>query len=631
VSAPATYDRYPGARSFADSDLDRRLFCGRTEEKDALLHLILVERLVVLYGRSGMGKTSLLNAGVAQSLRERGFFPLRARINDPVTGPVQTIVESVQQAAIDAGVELIAPDRSSLWQFFRSAELWSGDELLTPVLILDQFEELFTIHGPAERRQFVDELATLVRGAADRQSAEFRPSLGAFRTVISIREDFLGHLEELSSRIPNILHKRFRVSALTRAGARTAMVEPAAVADAVFATAPFAYEPATLEGLLDFLSARAVSGGPGEHDVIDPFHLQLVCQHAESVVRSKPASGQVLLTLNDLGGESGLRQMLRTFYVARTRQVAQGFARQRVERLIERGLISAQGRRLSLEEGDIQQRFRVPPATLSRLVAVRLLRADTRVGSTYYEISHDTLVAPITAARQAKRRSFRRRLAAEVVLGALVLTAALAEPVERAMASLDFSFSNVLAAGIPPPDSAPPQRAPATPVSIAVSADGDTVARGFGDGSVRISIRHRGHEDLVLSDPVSGAVAALAFDPAVSHLAIGRADGSLEIRSLESFAEQSTVPAQGFRVGQVLLNRDSHRVAFLGSEQFRLFEWSERRARPVIALPAASLSMESLVAFDRDELLFLDSAGRIRCLRTDRTAMNGSEVQPCGR
>src|SRR5258708_22742 len=176
-----------------------------------------------------MGKTSLLNAGVAQPLREHGFFPLRTRINDPVAGPFQTIVESVQQAAMDARVELIAPERGSLWQFFKSAEFWSGDELLTPVLILDQFEELFTIQGSAQRRQFMEELAALVRGASDRNSAEFRPSLGAFRTVISIREDFLGHLEELSSRIPNILHKRFRVSALSRAGAQKAIVEPAAV------------------------------------------------------------------------------------------------------------------------------------------------------------------------------------------------------------------------------------------------------------------------------------------------------------------------------------------------------------------------------------------------------------------
>lgn len=617
MNGQAYYDRYPGARSFADSSLDRRLFWGRADEADALLHLILVERLVVLYGRSGMGKTSLLNAGVAEPLRERGFLPLRARTNDPVAGPLETVIECVEQSAIDAGVELISSDRTSLWGFFQTAEIWSEDELLTPVLILDQFEELFTIHEPAQRRQFVDELAILVRGGAHRDSAGFRPAPGALRTVISIREDFIGHLEELSSRIPNILHKRFRVSALSRAGAEKAITEPAAVVDPVFVSPPFAYEPATLEALLNFLSARASSGSREGQEAIDPFQLQLICQHAESVVRGKKGPAPLVLMLDDLGGTSGLRQMLRTFYVTRMRQVTKGLERERAERLIERGLINAQARRVSLEEGDIQQRFRVRPAVLRDLVAVRLLRADTRVGSTYYEISHDTLVAPIIVARQAKSRGFRRRVAAELLIGAFAIAAVLTGSVE-----MDFTFEKVLAAGVASQSAAAGK--PATPLLIVASADGDAVARGFDDGSVRITIRHRGHTDIVLSDPQDhNAVSALSFDPLVHDLAIGRADGSVEIRSLESFARKSVVPRQGFPVGQILLSLDRRKIAFLGGDQFRLFDWSEQRARPVFASSLALLSMSSLVALHGDDLHFLDSAGQLRCLNADHGAVDG--------
>ncbi|HYK01033.1 MAG TPA: hypothetical protein VE974_04705 [Thermoanaerobaculia bacterium] len=624
MTAPVSYDRYPGARSFADSDLDRRLFRGRSEDTDALLHLILVERLVVLYGRSGMGKTSLLNAGVAARLREQGFFPMVARMNDPARGPFQTVIECVQQSAADSRVELIAPDGGSLWQFFRSAELWKGDELLTPVLILDQFEELFTIHEPAQRQQFIDELGALVRGS----SAEGRPSLGDFRTVISIREDFLGHLEELSARIPNILHKRFRVSALSRVGAEKAIVEPAAVADPGFASPAFTYEAGTLEGLLNFLSARAASRGPGEHDLIDPFQLQLVCQHVESVVRSRNSVQPIEVKLDDLGGESGLRQMLRTFYVTRTSEVVKGFARQRVERLIEQGLISAQGRRLSLEEGDIQQRFRVSPAVLGRLVAVRLLRADTRIGSIYYEISHDTLVAPIVAARQAKAKHRRRRIVAGIVVAACLFVVAVMGLVERALEDLDLGMMNVLSEGVPSQDDAQRPGTQPVPILAVTSFDGDTVAKGFGNGSVRVTIRHRGHNDVVLSDRRGNqAVSALSFDPFVHDLAIGRSDGSVEIRSLETFAEQSAVPTQGFAVSQIILNLERRMVAFLGDDQFRLFDWSERRARPVMASSLAMLSMSSLVAFDGDLLLFLDAHGRLRCLRVD--GADAGKAGPC--
>ena len=59
----STLSRYPGSRSFQDTDVDRLLFYGREHEKGALLHLVLAQDLVLFYAKSGTGKTSLLNAG----------------------------------------------------------------------------------------------------------------------------------------------------------------------------------------------------------------------------------------------------------------------------------------------------------------------------------------------------------------------------------------------------------------------------------------------------------------------------------------------------------------------------------------------------------------------------------------
>jgi formylglycine-generating enzyme required for sulfatase activity len=77
---------------------------------------------------------------------------------------------------------------------------------------------------------------------------------------------------------------------------------------------------------------------------------------------------------------------------------------------------------LSLEEGEIQRTYRVSGETLRTVVELRLLRADRRVGSIYYELSHDTLVDPILAARrrrEARARAVRNTLAVVVALGVL--------------------------------------------------------------------------------------------------------------------------------------------------------------------------------------------------------------------
>jgi len=52
----ATHRRYPGTRPFQDTEIDRLLFRGREEDLDRFLHLVLAERLVVLFSKSGMGK-----------------------------------------------------------------------------------------------------------------------------------------------------------------------------------------------------------------------------------------------------------------------------------------------------------------------------------------------------------------------------------------------------------------------------------------------------------------------------------------------------------------------------------------------------------------------------------------------
>src|ERR1700733_1766061 len=149
-----TLHRYPGAQPFRDDDFSRRTFFGREPASIALTDQILANRLLIVYAKSGMGKTSLLNAGVAPRLREAGSLPLFVRVNDIKHGPLYSVLEGVRAEAERQQVEYVPGDTSSLWSFFKTVEFWRNDLLMTPVLILDQFEELSRCNRRKRKRGF---------------------------------------------------------------------------------------------------------------------------------------------------------------------------------------------------------------------------------------------------------------------------------------------------------------------------------------------------------------------------------------------------------------------------------------------------------------------------------------------
>src|SRR5262249_55833204 len=92
-----------------------------------------------------MGKSSLINAGLVEPLRQRKYLPIVVRLNDLTQGLAQSLLDSVRHAARHSRIDIVGGDATSAWRFFKTAEFWSEhNDLLRPVLILDQFEEIFT-------------------------------------------------------------------------------------------------------------------------------------------------------------------------------------------------------------------------------------------------------------------------------------------------------------------------------------------------------------------------------------------------------------------------------------------------------------------------------------------------------
>jgi WD40 repeat protein len=213
---------WPGLPSFREQD--QELFFGREAETEALRRVVMREstRATVLFGRSGLGKTSLLQAGLFPRLRRQEVLPVAIRLAyGGERGLVAQVREAILAAAAEAGVEAPAfPADETLWESFHraGANFWSAsNRIVVPLLAFDQFEEIFTLgkKDSAGREAFLTELADLVEGrppAAVKARLDGEPALAAgfsperhdYKVLLSLRQDFLADLRGLRGRMRSL-------------------------------------------------------------------------------------------------------------------------------------------------------------------------------------------------------------------------------------------------------------------------------------------------------------------------------------------------------------------------------------------------------------------------------------------
>jgi tetratricopeptide (TPR) repeat protein len=409
LTAVPVENRYPGTHAFGDTLVDQLRFCGRADESSLLFHRVIGSDLLVFFGKSGLGKTSLLNARLAPLLRERDFLPLPVRFNQANSAltPMQVFVTAAEEACRAEQIDYTPGTTSSLWEFLKTAIFWRGDRLQVPVLILDQFEEIFTLQSEHFRIGAAIEIGQLISGRLPDHLREqllrgetlpFGEKAPDVKILIALREDDLGMLQELAPQMPSILQSRFRLMPLNESDAKSAIIRPAALTheDIEFFTQPFTYEPQVVTDIIT--AARKKSDG------IDPFILQLICRHVEKQVRDRQLRTKKDIQINVdssyVGGNKGITTLTANFYDRAIKRLSGARQRARAREMCEFGLISDTGRRRSIDKEYLQRRFKVDDASLTSLVAGRLLQSESRHGTRYYEISHDLLAGAVRGRRR---------------------------------------------------------------------------------------------------------------------------------------------------------------------------------------------------------------------------------------
>lgn len=412
---------WAGLSSYQDPDKTDKvlMFCGRNDESYDVTQLITNNIFVTLYGKSGIGKTSLLNAGVFPRLRKKHYFPVNIRLSMDADGMtfqeciIEKILSSLRECGYEKTVDVVSPLHDDqqpefLWNFFaRKRFVDKEGAVLFPVIVLDQFEEVL--------RKRKDESEALLRqihylmdethALSDRMVGDvlYRYDFN-YRFVVSVREDDLYRLEDSidNNYLMEMKRSRFRLCSLSEQGAFDVILLPGC-------------EWLDVENQEQIVQTIIQCTRNMDDDSINTHLLSLLCFRIFECYRRKP-EGRILL---DLVKRFISKNPFEQFYKEVTVELSE-----REKSYIEDHLIDSTGRRDSVLESEFFSHMKNGEMLLSG--ATKILQR-TSVSSNSQncriELIHDSFCEPIIKQRD-KRKQRRRLLQMMAILAGLCMVLA---------------------------------------------------------------------------------------------------------------------------------------------------------------------------------------------------------------
>ncbi len=422
------------------TEADAAFFFGRDADRQIIAANLYAARLTILYGASGVGKSSVLQAGVAYHLHQQ---PGRAVVvfnnwkTDPLTELKQAVVQEIGQVL---GKPVPAHDDLPLDEFLLQCER----DLSGPLaLILDQFEEYFLYHPQDDSsRSFEAEFARAVN------DVECQASF-----LISMREDALSKLDRFERRIPGLFDNYLRLEHLDRDSARDAITRPLEVYNQGL---PPEQRAAVEDDLVEEVIRQVKIGqvligqaGRGQiasiADRADAGDIRVEAPYLQLVLTrlwdEEIKRGSHILRLATLASLGGAERIVHTHLDAAMGNLKPD--QQEISARIFHFLVTPSGMKIAHTAGDLAGYAELPAARVETVVS-RLAKPDIRIlrpvssgvsedGPTRYEIFHDVLAPAVLdwRARYFARSSISRRLvliAASVLITITVLPVVLPPP-----------------------------------------------------------------------------------------------------------------------------------------------------------------------------------------------------------
>lgn len=437
---------YVGPRFFVKADQD--WYYGRNQEANELLALLTARRLVLFYAQSGAGKTSLINARLLPMLEKAqdGFELLPVgRVGDSVDVSVPIKNTFAFNLMVSLGVHIQPEELADLdladclldLAFVDGRWVYAGEgangpaETSTPesdegepeeaqpikprALIIDQFEEIFTLHPELEEERiaFFQQLAAAM--AAD-------PYL---YVMLSMREDYIAQLSPYVNYLPDGLRTRYYMQRMQHEAALEAVSLPAAKGRRPFS-------PDVPEKLVNYLRRVRTSAPGADGDearlgpYVEPVQLQVVCYQLWQSLQETPGDIITMADVNQVAKRLAEGQAEADPLAAFIDTALAGYYEQAITAVLSQPdvtvseydlrhwfsevLITSAGIRNLVARG--KETTQGMPEMVVRLLDEKhhLVRNDLRGGRPFVELVHDSFVNPIRQANRQWREAQTRNI-----------------------------------------------------------------------------------------------------------------------------------------------------------------------------------------------------------------------------
>ena len=348
---------------------DRDIFFGREREIDELYHRVFESRIMLVYGESGTGKSSLVHCGLANKFRDTDWLPLNIRRGDNI---IESTASAIQDSArTPQNYKLISTS------LFKKAVRSLYIDYYKPIFfIFDQFEELFIFGSKEEKNALIQLIKALIE--SDIQC----------RFIFIMREEYIAGITEFEIHIPTFLGNRVRIEKMPLASAILAIRGPCIV-----------YNISLDNGFAEKLLEKLNPGSPEVELTYLQVFLDKIYRLAQSEQITKEADpGNLSFTTELIDRTGDVSDLLGSFLDEQiSLQTDPGSAL-----AVLKSFVSVKGTKRQLTPDEVKDysttlgkefEDHTLVETISRFVNLRILRDKDQNGR--YELRHDSLATKI--------------------------------------------------------------------------------------------------------------------------------------------------------------------------------------------------------------------------------------------